>query len=191
MIFVNRGNYIEGSSKQQEINEYSIIPIQQKDKTLATLSYESAKSSKYIEGIMGYDTTPLAERKGFLEYATHVEIAIRAFENMDKSSYPCDEHYHTLAVAQRRKKTHLLAPEEEKLLDVAQRRIKILSTNPKLKTIVDDKIDKAKRKVSQISKTDMLFVTYQEIKEKSPNNFSNMNAFEKACLEHEDPFGED
>lgn len=192
VIFVNRGNYIEGVSKQQGINEYHIRPIAQKDKTAASIGYERAENSKYIEGIMGYDTTPLTERKGFLEYATHVEIAIRAFENMDKSSYPSDEHYHTLAVAQRRKKTHLLAPEEEKLLDVAQRRIKILSTNPKLKTIVDDKIDKAKRKVSQISNTDILFITYQDkIKNNKPMITTSMNGFEQSLLEEDDPFGED
>lgn len=192
VIFVNRGNYIEGSSKQQEVNEYHIKPIPQGSKTLASISYEKAANSKYMDGIMGYDSTPLSERKGMQEYAYQVDEAIRAFENMDKKFFPNDEHYYPVAIAVRRKKTHLLAPEEEKLLDVAQRRIKILSTNPKLKTIVDDKVEKANRKVSQISKTDILFVTHQDkIKQKSPKNQSNMNTFEKACLEHEDPFGED
>ncbi|MFT9820587.1 hypothetical protein [Lysinibacillus sp. NPDC056185] len=192
VIFVNRGNYIEGVSKQQDINEYHIRSIAQKDKTIASIGYERAENSKNIEGIMGYDTTPLAERKGFLEYAAHVEIAIRAFENMDKSFYPSDEHYHTLAIAQRRNKTHLLAPEEQKLLEVALRRIKILSTNEKLKAIVQEKVERAKYKVSQLSKTDILFVTFQDkTKKKSPKNHSNMNSFEKTVLEDDDPFGED
>lgn len=192
VIFVNRGNYIEGASKQQDINEYHIRPIAQKDKTVASIGYERAENSKYIEGIMGYDTTPLAERKGFLEYAVQVEIAIRAFENMDKSFYPSDEHYYTLAIAQRRKKTHLLAPEEEKLLEVAQRRIKILSTNEKLKAIVQDKIERAKYKVSLISKTDILFITYQDkIKNNKPVTTSSLNGFEQSIQEDDDPFGED
>lgn len=192
MIFVNRGNYIDGVSKQQEVNEYHINPIPQGSKTLASISYENAANSKYMDGIMGYDSIPLSGRKGMQEYAVQVDEAIRVFENMDKSFFSNDEHYYTLAVVQRRKKTHLLAPEEEKLLEVAERRIKILSTNEKLKGIVQEKIERAKYKVSQISKSDILFVTHQDkIKQKSPKNQSNMNTFEKACLEHEDPFGED
>lgn len=192
IIFVNRGNYIEGSSKKQDINEYTIKPIEQKDKTMASIAYENAENSKYYDRVLGYDKTPLSKRKGFFDYAIQVEIATWAFENPDKTTYPENDHYYTLAITQRRKKTHLLAPEEEKLLDVAQRRIKILSTNEKLKVIVNDKIERAKNQVSKISKTDILFETYQEkIKEKSPKNYSNMNAFEKAVLEYDDPFGED
>ncbi|MFJ7407168.1 MULTISPECIES: hypothetical protein [unclassified Lysinibacillus] len=192
MIFVNRGNYIDGVSKQQEVNEYHINPIPQESKTLASISYENAANSKYMDGIMGYDSTPLSGRKGMQEYAVQVDEAIKAFENMDKSFFPNDEHYYTLAVVQRRKKTHLLAPEEEKLLEVAERRIKILSTNGKLKGIVQEKIERAKYKVSQISKTDILFVTYQDkIKQKSPNNHQNMNSIERAVVQVDDLFGDD
>ncbi|MFJ7663911.1 hypothetical protein ACIQXW_16190 [Lysinibacillus sp. NPDC097162] len=192
MIFVNRGNYIDGVSKQQEVNEYHINPIPQEFKTLASISYENAANSKYMDGIMGYDSTPLSGRKGMQEYAVQVDEAIKAFENMDKSFFPNDEHYYTLAVVQRRKKTHLLAPEEEKLLEVAERRIKILSTNGKLKGIVQEKIERAKYKVSQISKTDILFVTYQDkIKQKSPNNHQNMNSIERAVVQVDDLFGDD
>ncbi|MGE7948942.1 hypothetical protein [Lysinibacillus sp. NPDC093688] len=192
VIFVNRGNYIEGSSKQQGINEYHIKPIPQGSKTLASISYEKAANSKYMDGIMGYDSTPLNERKGMQEYAYQVDEAIKAFENMDKKFFPNDEHYYPVAIAVRRKKTHLLAPEEEKLLEVAERRIKILSTNEKLKTIVDDKIEKAKRKVSQISNTDILFITYQDkIKNNKPMTTTSINGFEQSLLEEDDPFGED
>lgn len=192
LIFVNRGNYVEGSSKKQDINEYTIKSIAQKNKTIASIAYEKAENSKYYDGVLGYDKTPLSKRKGFFEYANQVEVATWAFENTDKKVYPMDDHYYTLAVVQRRKKTHLLAPEEQKLLEVAQLRIKILSTNEKLKAIVQDKVERAKYKVSQISKTDILFVTYQEkIKQKSPKNHSNMNTFEKVILTDDDPFGED
>ena len=192
MVFVNRGNYIEGISKQQEVNEYHIKPIPQGSKTLASISYEKAANSKYMDGIMGYDSTPLSGRKGMQEYAVQVDEAIRAFENMDKSFFPNDEHYHTLAVVQRRKKTHLLAPEEEKLREVAERRIKILSTNEKLKGIVQEKIERAKYKVSQIGKNDILFITYRDkIKNNKPVSTTSINGFEQSILEDEDPFGED
>lgn len=192
VIFVNRGNYIEGSSKKQDINEYTIKPIEQKDKTMASIAYENAENSKYYDGVLGYDNTPLAERKGFYEYANQVVIATWAFENPDKSIYPENDHYYTVAIAQRRKKTHLLAPEEEKLLEVAQRRIKILATNEKLKAIVNDKIERAKKLVSLISKNDILFVTYQEkIINNKPVTTSSLNGFEQSILEEDDPFGED
>ncbi len=192
VIFVNRGNYIEGSSKKQDINEYSIKPIEQKDKTMASIAYEIAENSKYYDGVLGYDKTPLSKRKGFFEYANQVEVATWAFENTDKNVYPMDDHYYTLAVVQRRKKTHLLAPEEQKLLEVAQRRIKILSTNEKLKAIVQDKVERAKYKVSQISKTDILFVTYKEkIINNKPVTTSSLNGFEQSILEDDDAFGED
>ncbi len=192
LIFVNRGNYVEGSSKNQEINEYTIKPIEQKDKTMASIAYENAENSKYYDGVLGYDKTPLAERKGFYEYANQVVIATWAFENPDKTIYPENDHYYTVAIAERRKKTHLLAPEEEKLLEVAQRRIKILSTNEKLKAIVQDKIERAKKLVNQISKTDILFVTYQDkIKNNKPVSTTSINGFEQSILEDEDPFGED
>ena len=192
VVFVNRGNYIEGISKQQEVNEYHIKPIPQGSKTLASISYEKAANSKYMDGIMGYDSTPLSGRKGMQEYAVQVDEAIRAFENMDKSFFPNDEHYHTLAVVQRRKKTHLLAPEEEKLREVAERRIKILSTNEKLKGIVQEKIERAKYKVSQIGKNDILFITYRDkIKNNKPVSTTSINGFEQSILEDEDPFGED
>ena len=191
LIFVNRGNYIEGSSKKQEINEYTINPIAYEDKTMASLAYEKAERSKYFDGILGYDKTPLAERKGFFEYANQVVVATWAFENKDKNFYPHNDHYCALAIAQRRQKTHLLAPEEEQLIEVAQRRIKILSTNEKLKTIVQDKTERAKKLVSQISNTDILFITYQEkIKNNKPTTTSSLNGFEQAILE-DDPFGED
>lgn len=192
LIFVNRGNYVEGSSKKQDINEYTIKPIAQKNKTIASIAYEKAENSKYYDGVLGYDETPLSKREGFYEYANQVVIATWAFENPDKTIYPENDHYYTLAIAQRRKKTHLLAPEEEKLLEVAQRRIKILSTNEKLKTIVQDKVERAKYKVSLISKTDILFITYQDkIKNNKPVTTSSLNGFEQSILEDDDPFGED
>lgn len=192
LIFVNRGNYVEGSTKKQDINEYTIKPIAQKDKTMASIAYEKTENSKYYDGVLGYDEIPLSKRKGFFEYANQVVIATWAFENPDKTIYPENDHYYTLAIAQRRKKTHLLAPEEEKLLEVAQRRIKILSTNEKLKAIVQEKIEWAKYKVSLISKTDILFITYQDkIKNNKPVTTSSLNGFEQSILEDDDPFGED
>lgn len=192
LIFVNRGNYVEGSSKKQDINEYTIKPIAQKNKTLASLAYEKAESSKYFDGILGYDKAPLSKRSGFFEYANQVAIATWAFENPDKSIYPDNDHYYTVAIAQRRQKTHLLSPEEKHLLEVAQRRIKILSTNEKLKGIVHDKTERAKKLVSEISKTDILFITYQDkIKNNKPVTTSSLNGFEQSILEDDDPFGED
>lgn len=192
LIFVNRGNYIDGSSKKQDINEYTIKPIAHEDKTLASLAYEKAESSKYFDGILGYDKIPLSQRNGFFEYANQVEVATWAFENKDKKFYPEDDHYYAVANAQRRQKTHLLAPEELKLIEVAQLRIKILSTNAKLKTIVDDKVEKAKRKVSQISKTDILFITYQDkIKNNKSVTTTSINGFEQLVQHEDDMFGED
>ena len=192
LIFVNRGNYIEGSSKKQNINEYTIKPIAQQDKTMASVAYEIAENSKYFDEMLGYDKAPLAIRRGFFEYANQVELAKWAFGNMDKSFYPEDDHYYAVAIAQRRQRIHLLAPEEHELLKMAANRIKILSTNERLKVIVQDKLERAKKRVSQICKTDILFITYQDkIKNKKPVTTTSMNGFEQLILEDDDPFGED
>ena len=64
--------------------------------------------------------------------------------------------------------------------------------NEKLKGIVQDKVERAKKRVSQISKTDILFITYQDkIKNNKPMTTTSMNGFEKLILEEDDPFGED
>ncbi len=192
LIFVNRGDYIQGASKKQNINEYTIKPIAQQDKTMASIAYEKAENSKYLDGMLGYDKKPLAKRDGFFEYANQVELATFVFGNMDKSFYPEDDHYYAVAIAQRRQSTHLLAPEEQELLKVAAHRIKVLSTNERLKAIVQDKFERAKKRVSQISKTDILFITYQDkIKNNKPVTTSSLNGFEQSILEDDDPFGED
>lgn len=192
LIFVNRGNYVDGSSRKQDINEYTINPIAYEDKTMASIAYDKAESSKYYDGILGNDKIPLSQRTGFIEYANQVEVATWAFENMDKGFYPDNDHYYTLAITQRRQKHHLLAPEEIKLLEVAQRRIKILSTNEKLKGIVHDKTERAKKLVSQISKTDILFITYQDkIKNNKSVTTTSINGFEQVAHHGDDMFGED
>lgn len=192
LIFVNRGNYIGGSSKKQDINEYTIKPIAHENKTLASIAYEKAESSKYFDGVLGYDKTPLAQRKGFFEYANQVEIANWAFENTDKNSYPENDHYYAVAIVQRRQKQHVLAPEELKLLEVAQRRIKVLSTNSRLKMIVEDKVERAKKLVNQLSSNDILFITYQDkIKNNKSATTTSVNGFEQVAHHEDEMFGED
>lgn len=192
LIFVNRGDYLKDDSKRQDINEYSIKPIAFEAKTTASKVYEKAEISKNYERVLGYGKTPLSKRKGFLEYARQVSVATLAFQNTDKNFYPKDDHYYAVAIAQRRKQYHILAPEEIELLEAAKLRMKILSTNPKLKSIVYDKIEKAKKKVSQIANTDILFITYQEkTKYNTSATAASLSSFEQELLEADDPFGED
>ncbi|WP_274307950.1 hypothetical protein [Solibacillus daqui] len=69
VIFVNCGNYIEGSSKKQDINEYTIKPIEQKDKTMERnkeeLENNGMKMTTYrefsTEVLKGSDSTFLSE----------------------------------------------------------------------------------------------------------------------------------
>lgn len=189
LIFVNRGDYLNDSSKRQNINEYTVKPIAYEVKTMASKAYEKAELSKNYERVLGYRKTSLFKRQGFLEYANQVSVATWAFQNTDKNFYPEDDHYYAVAIAQRRKMYHILAPEEIELLEVAKLRIKILSTNQKLKSIVDDKIDKAKKKVSQIANTDILFITYQDkTKYNTSTTATSLNGFEQLLIEENDPF---
>lgn len=192
LIYVNRGDYLQDNSKRQEINEYTVKPIAYEDKTMASKVYERAELSKTYERVLGYDKIPLHKRNGFFEYAEQVVLATLAFQNMDKNFYPEDDHYYAVAIAQRREKLHILAPEEIELLEAAKLRMKILSTNQKLKTIVEDKVEKAKKKVSQIASTDILFITYQDkTKYQTSPTVSSLNGFEQVVLEDNDLFGED
>src|SRR5690606_27430615 len=155
-------DYLEDIDNRQDINEYKIVSFSQDEKTYSSVAYEKAENSKFIDAIMGYDKLPLSERSGFQDYAQDVAVSTFVFQHQDKSMFPQDEHYITLAIAMRRKRLHLLAPEESELLEVAKRRMNILSTNSNVKTIVTDKLDRAKKKVGQISNNDPLFITYQE-----------------------------